>query len=57
MQIRQAQLLTGDPGQDTALMSGEIWSHGEAKNRMWLQGAVSRQNIGLWLMELVKCYG
>jgi hypothetical protein len=57
MQIGQAQLLTGDPRQDTVLMSRELWSHGEAKNRMWLQGAVPRQNTGQWLMEFVKCYG
>jgi hypothetical protein len=57
MQIGQAQLLTRDPRQDIVLISGEIWSHGEARKRIWLQGAMPRQNIGLWLMEFVKCYG
>ena len=57
MQIEQAQLLTRDPRQDIVLMFGEIWSHGEAKNRMWLQGAVLKQNIRLWLTKFVKCYG
>jgi hypothetical protein len=57
MQIGQAQLLTRDPRQDIVLISGEIWSLGEARKRIWLQGAMPRQNIGLWLMEFVKCYG
>ena len=35
-------------------MYGEIWSHDEARNRMWLQGAVPRQNIGLWLKRILE---